>query len=123
VNELADYEEPKHPPHRPPYLRLIPLAEVIALALGAPDPNAKAVRDVWGTLVSALGDEVTVLVDADVAQLDMVDESVQDAIVAFREGKIILHPGGGGQYGRVELPRGFKKSKSQRSLSDFSAID
>ncbi|MDI6889062.1 MAG: TIGR00375 family protein [Methanocellales archaeon] len=123
VNELADYEEPKHPPHRPPYLRLIPLAEIIALALGAPDPNAKPVRDVWSTLVSALGDEVTVLVDADVAQLDMVDDSVRDAIVAFREGKIILHPGGGGQYGRVELPKGFRTSKSQRSLSDFSAID
>lgn len=119
VNELADYETPRHPPHRPPYLRLIPLAEIIALALGASDPNVKPVRDVWSTMVGALGDEVTVLVDADVTQLDMVDESVRDAIVAFREGKIILHPGGGGQYGRVELPKGFSISKSQRSLSDF----
>lgn len=119
VNELADYETPRHPPHRPPYLKLIPLAEIIALALDAPDPNVKPVRDVWSTMVSALGDEVTVLVDADVAQLDMVDESVREAILAFREGRIILHPGGGGQYGRVELPKGFSISKSQRFLSDF----
>ncbi|MDI6884479.1 MAG: endonuclease Q family protein, partial [Hadesarchaea archaeon] len=37
VNELADYPEPKHPPHRPNYLRIAPLAEVIALALGHED--------------------------------------------------------------------------------------
>ncbi|UZE92019.1 MAG: TIGR00375 family protein [Methanosarcinales archaeon] len=120
VSELADYEKPRHPQHRPPYLRLIPLAEIIALALGVSDSNTKAVRDVWGTMVSALGNEVTILVDADIGQLNMVDESVREAILAFREGRIILHPGGGGQYGRVELPQGFRaQSKSQCSLSNF----
>lgn len=122
VNELADYKTSKHPPHRPPYLRLIPLAEIIAMALDA-GLNTKAVRDAWNLLIAKFGSEVTVLVDADVTQLDVVDESVRDAIVAFREGKIILHPGGGGQYGMVELPKRARTSKSQRSLSDFSAID
>ena len=32
-----------------------------------------------------------------------VDERVVNAIIAFRKGRVKVHPGGGGQYGRVEI--------------------
>ncbi len=52
-----------------------------------------------------------------------VDERAVNAIIAFREGRVKVHPGGGGQYGRVELSdtkRDFQKDpESQKSLFEF----
>jgi PHP family Zn ribbon phosphoesterase len=47
-----------------------------------------------------------VLVDGDLSGLDGVDVRIVDAISAFRNGEVIIHPGGGGRYGTVELPDG-----------------
>jgi len=105
VNELATYEEPHHPSHRPPYLHLIPLGEIITKAVGHSSPNTKKVTSIWNELVTGFGDEVNVLLDADFEDMaKMADEKVVDAIKAFRHGVIIMHPGGGGQYGRIVIP-------------------
>jgi uncharacterized protein (TIGR00375 family) len=105
VNELASYDTPSHPKHRPEYLYLIPLAEIIKMAKGVSSPNTKTVSRLWGELVSNFGDEVNVLVDADLKKIQKVTEdSVSQAIAGLREGRVIMHPGGGGQYGSVEIP-------------------
>lgn len=111
VNELAAYNEPKHPPHRPPYLHLIPLSEIIAMALGT-GTNTKGVNEAWNTLAERYGSEVAVLVDADIRG---VDERVIDAIAAFRRGEVKVHAGGGGKYGNINL----MSVKPQKSLFDF----
>ncbi len=116
VNELATYNEPKHPPHRPPYLHLIPLSEIIAMALGT-GTNTKGVNETWNTLITRYGSEVAVLVDADVKNSG-VDKRVIDAIAAFRCGEVRVHPGGGGQYGKIELTSA-KGCEPQKSLFDF----
>ena len=124
VNELASYNEPQYPDHRPPYIHIIPLSEIIAKALGI-GPNTKGVQGIWNTLVAKFGSEVAVLVDSDINNSG-VDERVIRAIIAFREGKVIVLPGGGGQYGSVELPDSDSSPKnikndceSQKSLFDF----
>jgi uncharacterized protein (TIGR00375 family) len=130
VNELASYDSPKHPKHRPKYLHLVPLAEIIKMVKGVSSPNTKTVSRLWDDLVSNLGDEVEVLVDVDLREIEKVTEdSVSLAISAFRQGRVILHPGGGGQYGSVEIPdkktyEKFLKSqkktkKGQAGLFDF----
>ncbi len=116
VNELSTYDTPHHPPHRPPYLHIIPLSEIIALALGI-SVNTKGVQKIWNELIERYGSEVSVLVDADIKNSG-VDERVIDAIKAFREEKVIIHPGGGGQYGRIELSEECSHA-GQRCLSDF----
>jgi len=116
VNELATYNEPKHPPHRPPYLHLIPLSEIIAMALGI-GTNTKGVNETWNTLAERYGSEVAVLVDADIKNSG-VDKRVIDAITAFRCGEVKVHPGGGGQYGKIEFA-GAKGIEPQKSLFDF----
>jgi uncharacterized protein (TIGR00375 family) len=116
VNELASYDEPRHPVHRPPYLHLIPLSEIIAMALGT-GANTKGVQGIWNALIGQYGSEVAVLVDADIKNSG-VDERVVDAISALRCGQVKVHPGGGGQYGRIEL--GWKNDcEPQKSLFDF----
>lgn len=126
VNELADLENPIHPNHRPDYLHLAPLAEIIMMALGHASITTKGVRTSWDSLVEKFGNEVAVLLDAKPDQLDIVDQRIVDAILAFRNGEVIIHPGGGGQYGWIELPdsdhkpkKAPSKSKSQSSLFDF----
>ncbi len=131
VNELADLQAPEHPDHRPEYLHLIPLAEIIALALGHSSPYTKTVQSAWNEMIKKPGSEIAVLVDADMASLDG-DPQIVAAIRAFREGKVIIHPGGGGRYGSVELPAGgngnaesdyyagkTEETPAQRSLFDY----
>jgi uncharacterized protein (TIGR00375 family) len=120
VNELASYDEPKHPSHRPPYLHLIPLSEIIAMALGT-GTNTKGVQGIWNLLIERYGSEVTVLVDADIKNSG-VDERVINAIIAFRCGRVKVHPGGGGQYGRIKLDAEQNNKNGcepQKSLFDF----
>ncbi len=141
VNELADCDG-THPEHRPPYLHLIPLAEVTGLALHR-SPSSKAVQKIWEALLAEFDDEVTVLIDAPIDSilgthfdsdfnLDAL-KHVGEAISAFRAGEIRILPGGGGKYGVIELKtdgnRGVKElevgqepergKKKQRSLLDF----
>ena len=105
INEIATYDSPKHPVHRPEYLHLIPLAEIITKAIGQSSPHTKTVTNIWSKLITTFGDEVKVLLDANIEELEEVsEEHITNAIKAFREGRVILHPGGGGQYGHVELP-------------------
>ncbi|HEY6585843.1 MAG TPA: phosphotransferase, partial [Candidatus Methanoperedens sp.] len=66
-------------------------------------PNTKGVQSVWNALIDQYGSEVAVLIDADIKNSE-VDARVISAIIAFREGKVKVNPGGGGQYGSVELP-------------------
>lgn len=130
INELASFESPKHPKHRPKYLHLIPLTEIIMRAKGVSSPNTKTVAKIWDGLVSKIGDEVAVLVDTPLDEIEgATEEKVSSAISAFREGRVILHPGGGGQYGSLEIPdkKAYEKylkkqkesKKGQASLFEF----
>ena len=89
----------------------------MALGIGT---NTKGVQKIWDVLIKQYGSEVAVLVDTAIIDSG-VDERVIDAIKAFRDGKVRVIPGGGGQYGKVEL--GFaepeKKSEPQKSLFEF----
>ena len=105
INEKADFSEPIHPDHRPPYVHLIPLAEIITKAVGQRNPFTQTVTKHWSDLVDVFGSEINVLLDVDMNEIARVTvPAVADAIQAFREKKVIIIPGGGGQYGRIELP-------------------
>lgn len=105
VEELANYKEPKHPSHRPKYLHLIPLAEIIAKALNT-TTQSKDVFAKWNELIKKFGNEVNILVDANIEEISKIaNAEITNAIRCFREGKIIVYAGGGGEYGKIELPK------------------
>ncbi|HEX17515.1 MAG TPA: TIGR00375 family protein [Thermoplasmatales archaeon] len=123
ITELSDLEEPKHPDHRPPYLHIIPLSEIISKAIGQGSVFTKKVNDLWENLVTGIGNEVKILVDADIKDIARYSNpAVAEAIELFREGKVRIIPGGGGRYGIIELkpkedtPITFNH---QKSLLDF----
>jgi len=123
VNELATYPEPKHPPHRPPYLRIAPLAEVIALALGQQDPHIPEVQSMWEKLVTRFGNEIAVLVDASLEVLhEAAGAQITAVVKVFREGTLKVVSGGGGRYGHLEISAEVAKvlpPKPQRKITEF----
>jgi uncharacterized protein (TIGR00375 family) len=128
VNELADFKEPKHPDYRPPYLHLIPLAEIIQMALGHASVQTKGVQTAWNRLIESFGNEVKALIYSEPEDLKIVgDDRIVNAILAFRKGNVIIHPGGGGQYGWLELPENLKNEEirytGQLSFADLEKVN
>ena len=105
INERADFSEPQHPDHRPPYVHLIPMTEIITKAVGQQNPFTQTVNRRWSELVSVFKSEINVLLDCEIEDIAKASApAIAEAIQAFREKKVIIHPGGGGQYGKIELP-------------------
>ncbi len=105
INEIASFYYLKHPDHRPPYLHLIPLAEIITKAVGQRSPFTKTVTRRWEELVNYFGNEITVLIDAEFDEIRRITTpAIADSIEAFRQGKVRIIPGGGGKYGEILLP-------------------
>jgi len=116
----------KSPSHRPPYLHIATLTEIIALSRGVSDQASKKVKEIWQTIVSGFGDEITVLVDAEPEKIAEIDPLVAKVIRLFRQGKIVIVPGGGGKYGYLKFDtdkapaRGMNDgSGEQKSLFEF----
>lgn len=106
IAEMATFQQPRHPSHRPPYLQLIPLAEIITKAVGQRNPFTKTVTKRWNELVSTFGSEINVLLDVSINDITAVTTpAITEAIQAFRENRVIIQPGGGGRYGTIEFPQ------------------
>jgi len=120
VEELADCKEPVHPPFRPPYIHILPLAEIMGKALHF-SPLSKTVQERWMGLMERFGSEIHVLVDADIEEIRRVaSPAVASAIMAFRTGNIKVIPGGGGRYGEIEIMADEEVDKDrQRRLVDW----
>ena len=71
---------------RPPFVRLIPLQEIIAAVLGQ-GVNTKGVQDKYRRLVGELGSELAVLLDAGGADLEAAAEPELAAAVLRGAGR------------------------------------
>ncbi|MAG08487.1 TIGR00375 family protein [Candidatus Woesearchaeota archaeon] len=124
IEELANLNKDAHPNHRPAYKHIIPLSEIIALALNTNNAMSNKVQDIWKRFVSRFGSEIRVLLNAKHEELEKVNPSIAEYIQYFREDKINYIPGGAGVYGQLVPPnKTMEKLKtyntSQKSLSDF----
>ncbi len=89
---------------RPPYIKLIPLGEVIARILDISSPTTKKVCALYGKFIESFGREIDVLLNVPEEDLEKISVPVAKAVASMRSGNVILHPGGGGQYGWFEFP-------------------
>lgn len=99
AEELSGGEETP----RPPYLHIIPLAEIIQRTLGTCSPTTKKCIALYQACLSSFGDEISILTSTPVSDIERINPALATAIAAFREGRIRLFPGGGGKYGSFEL--------------------
>ncbi|ODS39399.1 MAG: TIGR00375 family protein [Candidatus Altiarchaeales archaeon WOR_SM1_86-2] len=121
IEELASYPGPKHPRHRPKYIHIIPLAEVISLSLGIKTITSKKIKEKWDILVENFDTEINVLIDADIDEIKKIDADVGKIIGKFRQGRVRYIAGGGGIYGKPTLDKkeGERYYGLQSSLAEF----
>jgi uncharacterized protein (TIGR00375 family) len=102
ISEISDFKHPKHPDFRPPYIHLMPLAELISTVYDK-GVTTKTVQNIWQKLIDNFGNEINVLINADFKDLNEIDLKVSKAIKAFRDNTIDIVPGGGGKYGEINF--------------------
>lgn len=123
VDELADLALGKHPKHRPRYIHIIPLSEIIALALDISNAWSIKVQDLWRKYVNEFGSEIKVLLEVDIDKLSGINVEVSKYIKYFRDKKIKYIPGGAGIFGKLLKPgeeANFKVyGENQRTLDSY----
>ena len=88
---------------RPPFLRLVPLEELLAETLGA-GRRTKRVATVYRRLCDALGGELRALSSAEEADIIAVaGERVAEAVIRARRGLVTVDAGFDGRYGTVRV--------------------
>jgi len=101
VEEIAD-QEVMHPSWRGKYIHILPLAEIIAVAINE-EEHSSIVRKRWEEMTKE-SSEIEILLDIDMDEIKRASPPVvADAIEKFREGSIKIIPGGGGKYGEIVI--------------------
>ena len=92
------------PKHRPPYLRIAPLLDIIITALEVKSESSKTAKNLYDSLREKLGSEISILTNARIEDIQKINERLAMMIQAYRDGTACYQAGGGGRYGRLLPP-------------------
>jgi len=109
IYELSKWKTPHHPTHRPPYIHILPLAEIISITHGK-GVTTVFVQKIWKEMVTKFNNEITALIHAPMEDLKIIDSKVANVINAFRNNTLQIKSGGGGRYGEIILPENPKNT-------------
>ncbi|MBI1919423.1 DNA helicase UvrD [Candidatus Microgenomates bacterium] len=99
---------------RPPFVKLVPLLEIIAEAFSSTTASGK-VREAFENLVEKLGSEMAVLLQTNTAEIaKLAGPRVAEGIKKVRSGDIVIAPGFDGEYGKVKIWDGEKVGQVER---------
>ena len=124
VSADHEYQEPtpgpdgfiRPPDGRPPFMRLVPLEELLAETLGV-GRRTKSVARLYQRLCAELGSELAALAWAEGADIErLAGEQVAQAVLKARTGRVTAEPGFDGQYGRVRVWPEPKSGAAQGNL-------
>jgi uncharacterized protein (TIGR00375 family) len=103
VEELADLPDGRRPPQARPYRSIIPLMEIIA-EVEQVGVNSKKVAGTYLDLVSRLGNEYRVLVEAETESIRRAGSTLlAEAISRIRAGQVRIYPGYDGEFGTIRV--------------------
>jgi len=103
IHELSTWDEPHHPLHRPPYIHILPLAEIISITHGK-GVTTIFVQKIWKDMINNFENEINALIHAPIEEVIAVDPRVATVIDSFRKGTLEINSGGGGRYGEIVVP-------------------
>jgi PHP family Zn ribbon phosphoesterase len=92
------------PSHRPPYLHIAPLLDIIALSLEVKSSTSKRVKSLYDKMREQFGPETLILTEAPISDIRVINERVAQMIEAYRDKSIGYVAGGGGRYGTLVPP-------------------
>ena len=103
VESLADRPEGFKPANAIPFKSLVPLAEIIADALGVM-VGAKQVEEEYQNLIEKFGNEFKILTDVSRSELETATlPEIAEGVIRVREGKVNIEPGYDGVYGKIRI--------------------
>jgi PHP family Zn ribbon phosphoesterase len=98
---LKWYVDPQK--EHPPFVKLVPLNEIIAEAIGSPVASPK-VKALFDSLTQEVESELFVLLKAPIEQISKIaGEKVAEGVEKVRTGSIVIQPGYDGVYGVVKI--------------------
>jgi len=103
IEVISQFDKPRHPSHRPPYINAIPLFDIIRSIKGIKSSYSKTVLTAYNDIIEKLGFEYEILIDKSIEEIIKIDEKAADVISALRNDEIEYSPGGGGTYGQIKL--------------------
>jgi uncharacterized protein (TIGR00375 family) len=92
------------PGHRPPYLHIPPLLDMIAVSLGVKSKSSKSVLNLYSSIRESFGPETTVLTSTSLSEISSVNRKLGQIVEAYRNKTVGYVPGGGGRYGTILPP-------------------
>ena len=103
VELLADRPAQCAPGQDAHFRTVIPLVEILA-EVTAKGPASKAVAAIYEKLLSSIGSELTVLLDAPLDEIARLSTPLTaEAVGLVRKGKVRVSPGYDGRYGRIKI--------------------
>jgi len=118
VEELADREGSEGPTQRFPVHHLVPLAEIIAQALGI-GPESRGVTREYSRLIKRFGNEFRILLDLREEDLrDGVPARVLQGITKARAGDLEIKHGYDGVYGKISIQFDQQLGKASRAIAN-----
>jgi uncharacterized protein (TIGR00375 family) len=113
ISEIATWNEPHHPKHRPQYIHLMPLAEIISMVYSK-GVTTKTVQNKWKILIDKFDTEINILINTSIEEIAKIDELTSPAIESFRNKSLHISPGGGGKYGEISFNEEIKKREEDK---------
>lgn len=92
------------PSHRPPYLHIAPLLDIITLSLEVKSSSSRRVTMVYDRMRNQFGSETLILTESPIEEIREYNERVAQMIEAYRNKTIGYISGGGGRYGTLIPP-------------------
>lgn len=104
VEDLARRQPGEGPAGAKPFVRLAPLATVLAARLGKGE-QTKTVQGVYEALLAQLGPEFTVLRQTPAEAIaGLAGEAAAQGVELLRQGQVAWRPGFDGEYGKLSFP-------------------
>ena len=122
VEALADQEVGRRSPNAHPYQRVVPLVDILSKILGV-GINSKKVQSAYQAIVSALGDEFSILIRHPIETIEKKTSIplLGEAIRRMRSGRIEVNGGYDGEFGTIRIFREEEKARLMGQKSLFSA--
>ncbi|MEM0321412.1 MAG: endonuclease Q family protein [Thermoprotei archaeon] len=103
VYELADRKRGVRPNGKPPFIRILPLHELIMATTSSNTYTSKTVREIYQALIAKYDNEYTVLLDAPISGLQSLNPRLARLIGDMRNNNLKVEPGYDGVYGRLVI--------------------